>query len=472
MTPPLSPYGATPSPRQLAWHRLETYGFLHFTTNTFTGLEWGYGDESPAIFNPTALDTRQWVRVAKDGGLKGLILTCKHHDGFCLWPSRYTRHSVKSSPWQDGQGDVVGDLAQACREAGLKMGVYLSPWDRNHPQYGQPEYVEYYRNQLTELLTRYGPIFEVWHDGANGGDGWYGGANETRKIDRSSYYGWPATWDRVRRLQPEAVIFSDAGPDIRWVGNESGIGSESTWCTFNPTGRYPGYPEISDLGAGHKGGTRWIPPETDVSIRPGWFYHAAEDTAVKSPAKLVDIYFQSVGRGTSLLLNLPPNPRGRIHAIDAAHLRQFHQILERTFAQNLASQGQMIASSVRGPEFTPLRLVDGDPDTCWATEEGALSAEIELEFPIPVVFNVFLAQEAIQYGQRVRAWRLEAQAPGGGWVGVAAGTTIGYKRLSRFAPAKAQRVRLRMEDCGACPALASLGLYHNPDLPIPLPQDK
>ena len=235
-TLPPPPWGAIPSPRQLAWHRLETYGFIHFTTNTFTDLEWGYGDENPQVFNPTALDTRQWARVAKEGGLKGLILTCKHHDGFCLWPSQYTAHSVVNSPWQNGQGDVVRELADACREFGLKMGIYLSPWDRNHSLYGQPAYVEYYRDQLVELLTLYGPIFEVWHDGANGGDGWYGGACETRKIDPASYYGWLETWGLVRLLQPEAVIFCDAGGDIRWVGNEAGIGSETTWCTFNPAG--------------------------------------------------------------------------------------------------------------------------------------------------------------------------------------------------------------------------------------------
>jgi alpha-L-fucosidase len=465
MIPFPSSFGSLPSPRQLAWHRLETYGFIHFTTNTFTDLEWGYGDESPAVFNPTELDTRQWARLAKEGGLTGLILTCKHHDGFCLWPSRFTEHSVKHSPWKDGRGDVVRELSEACKEFGLKFGVYLSPWDRNQARYGRPEYVDYYRRQLEELLTLYGPIFEVWHDGANGGDGWYGGARETRKIDPATYYGWPETWDLVRRLQPEAVIFSDAGPDIRWVGNEAGVGSETTWYTYNPAGRYPGYPEIADLGSGHENGTHWIPPETDVSIRPGWFYHPSEDGAVKTLAQLVDIYFKSVGRGTSLLLNLPPDRRGLIHEVDASRLREFRQLLERTFERDLAAESQISALGVRSPAFSAFHLVDGRQETFWAAEDGVTTADILLEFPEAITCSILQVQEAIHLGQRVRAWRMEAQLTNGQWVLAASGTTIGYKRLARFAPVTAQRFCLHLDDCAACPALSSLGLFYNPDLP-------
>jgi alpha-L-fucosidase len=455
------PLGPTPSPRQLAWHRLETYGFIHFTTNTFTDLEWGYGDEKPAIFNPTALDCRQWVQVAKDGGLKGLILTAKHHDGFCLWPSRFTEHSVKHSPWRGGQGDVVGELSAACRESGLKFGVYLSPWDRNHPRYGSPAYVDYYRDQLRELLTNYGPIFEVWHDGANGGDGYYGGACEIRKIDASTYYGWPQTWELTRQLQPEAVIFSDAGPDIRWVGNESGIGSETTWCTYNAAGRYPGSSGVEDFGIGHEGGAQWIPPETDVSIRPGWFYHTHEDDAVKTVDHLTEIYIQSVGRGTSLLLNLPPDRRGLIHEIDAARLREWRARLDRTFENDLAPQGRLIASGQFSPECPPARLTDGNPDTFWAA--NTLQAEVQLEFEHPITFNVFQAQETIAYGQRVRQWRLEAQTSAG-WQSVTSGTTIGSKRLARFAPVTAQHIRLRLPDNLAAPVLSSISLFHSTEI--------
>lgn len=459
-----APYGALPAQRQLAWHRLETYGFIHFTTNTFTDKEWGYGDESPDVFNPSALDCRQWARAAKAGGLQGLILTCKHHDGFCLWPSQFTEHSVKNSVWRGGSGDVVRELADACREYGLKFGVYLSPWDRNHSLYGQPDYIHYYRDQLRELLTHYGPIFEVWHDGANGGDGYYGGANETRKIDAFTYYDWPATWQMAHQFQPEAVIFSDAGPDIRWVGNESGIGSETTWCTFNTSGRYPGHPHDPEQGCGNENGTHWIPPETDVSIRPGWFYHSHEDTAVKTPQQLVDIYFQSVGRGTSLLLNLPPDRRGLIHETDAAHLRDYRAILDRAFAQDLAQKAIISADSTFSGRTPAHHLLDGDPETCWAAAADDASAVISLEFSQPVYFNIVQIQEHIALGQRVRRWVLEALSPEGNWQVLAAGTTIGYKRLARFAPFTAQQVRLRLIDCAAYPVLSSIGLFYSPEV--------
>ena len=459
-----APYGAVPSARQLSWHRLETYGFIHFTTNTFTDLEWGYGDESPAVFNPSALDTRQWVRTARDGGLQGLILTCKHHDGFCLWNSQTTAHSVAKSPWREGKGDVVRELADACREAGLKFGVYLSPWDRNHARYGEAAYVDMYRQQLRELLTQYGPIFEVWHDGANGGDGYYGGANQTRRIDPATYYGWENTWQLVRELQPGAVIFSDAGPDIRWVGNESGIGAETTWCTFNRTGRYPGHANVAEQGCGNEDGTDWIPPETDVSIRPGWFYHAHEDDAVKTPRQLVEIYFQSVGRGTSLLLNLPPDRRGLIHEKDAAALKNFRQLLDDAFAEDLAQQAVIHTSHTRSPETAPIHLLREDPEFCWAAPDGVLNAEITLDFPHPVTANIVQIQETIALGQRVRSWRLEGEDTTGGWHTVTSGTTIGAKRLVRFPSCTARRVRLVLTDCKACPVLTSLSLFYAPEL--------
>ncbi|NSW53760.1 MAG: alpha-L-fucosidase [Anaerolineae bacterium] len=458
-----APFGAVPSPRQMAWHQLETYGFIHFTTNTFTDLEWGYGNESPAVFNPTTLDARQWVDTAKQGGFKGLILTCKHHDGFCLWPSRYTEHSVKNSPWRSGRGDVVRELADACREGGLQFGVYLSPWDRNHARYGDMAYVNYYRDQLRELLTHYGPVFEVWHDGANGGNGWYGGADETRKINPATYYGWETTRSIVRQLQPEAVIFSDAGPDVRWVGNESGVGAETTWCTFNPAGRYAGSPAVDDLGSGHENGSHWIPPETDVSIRPGWFYHAHEDGKVKTPEQLVEIYFQSVGRGTSLLLNLPPDRRGLIHENDVASLCGYRTMLDRIFATDLAKTARISATHTRNPETAPGNLVQDDPELCWAAPDGILNANITLDFPTPITFNIVQLKETIALGQRVRAWRLEIVNDQGIWEVAAAGTTIGYKRLVRFVPHTTRKVRLVLADCKACPVLTSIQLFYSPE---------
>lgn len=320
-----------PSHRQLMWHEMEYYGFIHFNMNTFTNMEWGMGNESPESFNPTELDARQWARVAKEAGMKGIILTAKHHDGFCLWPSAYTEHSVKNAPWKNGKGDVVRELADACREYGLKMGVYLSPWDRNHSAYGSPEYVTYFHNQLKELLTNYGDIFEVWFDGANGGSGYYGGANETRKIDNKTYYQWDEVTRIVRELQPNAVIFGDGGPDVRWVGNEEGWANETNWNLLRKIEVYPGYPKHEQLRSGHEDGTHWVPAEADVSIRPGWYYHPSEDHQVKSLPHLLDIYYQSVGRNASLLLNLPVDTRGLIHENDVRQLMALKNQLDKDF---------------------------------------------------------------------------------------------------------------------------------------------
>jgi alpha-L-fucosidase len=333
---PPAPYGPVPSARQLRWHEREIYGFLHFTVNTFTDKEWGYGDEPESVFDPTDFDADQIVGAAKAGGLTGLILTAKHHDGFCLWPSKLTEHSVKKSPWRGGKGDVVCEISEACRRQGLAFGIYLSPWDRNHPEYGRPSYLEYYRGQLRELMTSYGPIFEVWFDGANGGDGYYGGARETRTIDRRTYYDWPSTWQVVRDLQPEAVMFSDAGPDVRWVGNEKGVAGDPSWATLNRAEFAPGEADEARLNRGDRPGTHWLPAECDVSIRPGWFYHPGEDDEVKTPHDLLDLYFESVGRGASLLLNVPPDRRGRVHESDEQSLRGFRKLLDATFGTDLA----------------------------------------------------------------------------------------------------------------------------------------
>ncbi len=383
---PPSPIGPLPTERQLAWHELEFYGFLHFGINTFTDKEWGYGDESEALFAPTALDARQWARVARDAGMKGLIITAKHHDGFCLWPSRLTEHSVARSPWRDGKGDVLRELADACREYGLKMGVYLSPWDRNHADYARPEYITYYRSQLRELLTGYGTQFEVWFDGANGGDGYYGGARERRRIDNRTYYDWPNTWDIVRQLQPGAVMFSDAGPDVRWVGNESGVAFETSWYGLDRAATYPGDANYSKtLAPGRADASDWVPPEVDVSIRPGWFYHAAEDPKVKTVERLLTIYHQSVGRGANLLLNIPPDRRGLIPDIDAERLRSFRQALDAIYRTDLAAGAKAAASSVRGgaPAFAAARVNDGKADTYWATDDGVTSGSVTLTFAKP-----------------------------------------------------------------------------------------
>src|SRR5499427_124040 len=363
------PYGPVPSARQLQWHELELYGFIHFTINTFTDKEWGYGDEDPALFNPAGFDADKIARVAGAAGMKGLILTAKHHDGFCLWPSKFTEHSVKRSPWKNGHGDVVRELSDACRRHSLKFGIYLSPWDRNRADYGRASYISYFRNQLRELLTDYGPVFELFLDGANGGDGFYGGARETRRIDRETYYDWPSTWQMVRELQPGACLFSDAGPDVRWVGNERGLAGETCWATLNSRDFVPGRADERRLNHGDRPGANWVPAECDVSIRPGWFYHPQEDARVRTPANLVDIYYASVGRGASMLLNLPPDRRGRINENDEASLREFRRILDGTFANDLARDAKATASNVRGNDrrFLPPHVIDNRRDTYWST---------------------------------------------------------------------------------------------------------
>lgn len=462
VTPP-APYGPLPSARQLRWHEMEFYGFIHFTTNTFTDKEWGYGDESPAIFNPTDFDAQQIVRTARDAGMKGLILTAKHHDGFCLWPSKYTEHSVKNSPWRGGRGDAVKEIADACRKYGIKFGVYLSPWDRHHKDYGKPEYVTYYRNQLRELLTNYGEVFEIFLDGANGGDGFYGGARETRRIDRETYYDWKGTWQLIRELQPNACIFSDAGPDVRWVGNERGIAGETCWATLNKDDFVPGRADEARLNRGDRPGTHWVPAECDVSIRPGWFYHAKEDDKVRTPQNLVDLYFASVGRGGSFLLNLPPDRRGRVHETDANSLREFRRRIDAIFAKDLAQGAKVTANNIRGGDkrFAPPNLLDRKRHTYWATDDQVTTPELILDFGKETTFNVVRLREYLPLGQRAEAFALD-QWRDGQWVDFAAGTSIGNCRLVRVKPLTTAKIRLRITQAPVCPAISELSVFAEP----------
>jgi len=460
---PPAAFGPVPSERQLRWHEMEYYGFLHFTVNTFTDKEWGYGDEDPTIFNPSAMDIRQWARVARDAGMKGLIITAKHHDGFCLWPSAYTEHSVKHAPWKDGKGDVVGELAAACKEYGLRMGVYLSPWDRNSAVYGTPEYLAYYRNQLRELLTNYGDIFTVWYDGANGGDGYYGGAREERRIDRQTYYRWPEVHKIVRELQPMAVMFSDAGPDIRWVGNERGFGNETNYAALKRDELYPGTPRSRELPEGHRDGNYWVPAEADVSIRPGWFYHASQDDRVKSLDQLLEIYYRSVGMGCNLLLNLPPDRRGLIHENDVASLMALRKVLDQTFDEDLARGKLARASNVRGEDaqFGAEKLTDGDRNTYWAADDDVREARVSVDLGGPTTFNRVRIQEYIQLGQRIEGFVVGARVDGQ-WQEVATGTTIGPRRILRFDDVTADRVGVRITSSRACPTLSTLEVYRAP----------
>lgn len=458
--PPPAPLAPTPSDSQLAWQRMEMNMFVHFNMNTFTNQEWGYGDESPATFQPSNLDCRQWARIAKAAGMQGIILTAKHHDGFCLWPSAYTDHSVKNSPWKDGQGDVVQELREACDEYGLKLGLYLSPWDRNHPEYGQPEYLDYYRKQWEELLTNYGDVFEAWVDGANGGDGYYGGANEMRQVDRATYYDWDSTFALIQRLQPNTVIFSDAGPGCRWVGNEKGWANETNWSTLNLEGMYPGTPEYKQLTSGHEGGEHWVPAEVNTSIRPGWYYHPAEDTAVKSLAKLQAIYDHSLGRNGLLLLNMPVDRRGQIHPADSARLLELSAWVQADTANDLAGGARIQADQVRGlaRRFAATNLIDRNQQNYWATDDSVTTATVTLQFDAPIRLRLIRLEEFIELGQRVAAFSLEGKVSDT-WQPLAEGTTIGYRRLLRIDPTEVSAVRLHIERSLAAPVLRRIALY-------------
>mgnify|MGYP006160253295 CR=1 FL=1 len=463
-----------PTARQLAWHELDYYCFIHFTTNTFTDKEWGYGDESPALFNPTDFDANDMVAVVQDAGMKGLILTCKHHDGFCLWPSRHTEHSVASSTWRNGRGDVVGELSDACRRQGIKFGIYLSPWDRHHAQYGTPAYIEYFRQQLHELTTDYGDLFEVWFDGANGGDGYYGGANETRSIDRTTYYDWDNTRQIVRDNQPDAVMFSDAGPDVRWVGNEKGIAGDPCWSTINEDLVFPGIdPESFQarltktrstddrvgawdsptqfLNEGDREGRSWLPAEADVSIRPGWFFHEAENDQVRPPENLFDLYLKSVGRGTSLLLNLPPDRRGRIHEIDRESLMGFKALREAMFASNCIGAATVLADSGS--------VEDLQGEETWLQSESE-QLTVTCTFAASQCVGIVGLREQVQLGQRVDTWSVEVLADGE-WREVKQGEAIGNRRLIDIGSQAVDGVRICIVGRVA-PAIRDVALYRHP----------
>ena len=430
------PYGPIPSKNQLRWQEMEMYAFIHYSMNTYTDQEWGFGNEDLKLFNPSGLDCRQWVRVCKQAGMKGIIFTAKHHCGFCMWPSKYTEYSVKNTPWKDGKGDVVKELADACREEGLKFAVYLSPWDRNHPDYGKPEYITYFRNQLRELLTQYGDIFEVWFDGANGGDGWYGGANETRRIDGRTYYEWTETFKMIRELQPNAVIWNDGGDrgDLRWVGTEAGHVGETNWSLMPSKGDTP----YHMLHFGVEDGDVWCPGETNTSIRPGWFYHETENEHVKSLSRLMDTYYKSVGRNSTLLLNFPIAPNGRIHPNDSLRGIAFKKMIDKIFKKNIVKE-------VKAPKLT--------------------SGSYIINFNKPTSFNRFLAEENIALGQRVKKFTLEALVDGQ-WRSLKDAlvdngdglTTVGHRRIICFPTVKATKLRFSITDTKAEPIIKKLGV--------------
>ena len=428
-----------PTPQQYAWQQMELTAFLHFGINTFTGREWGDGKEDPALFNPSELDAGQWVKSLKNAGFKMVILTAKHHDGFCLWPTATTKHSVASSPWKNGQGDVVKELRKACDKYDMKFGVYLSPWDRNAECYGDsPRYNEFFIRQLTELLSNYGEVHEVWFDGANGE-----GPNGKKQI-----YDWDAFYKTIQRLQPKAVM-AIMGDDVRWVGNEKGIGRETEWtATVLTPGIYTRSQEnnkrLGVFGKAEDLGSRkilekatelfWYPSEVDVSIRPGWFYHAEEDGKVKSLKHLSDIYFQSVGYNSVLLLNIPPDRRGLIHEADIKRLKEFADYRQQTFADNRVENGRK----------------------CWCATSGS---ETVYTLKSKSEINLVMLQEDITKGQRVEAFTVEALTDNG-WKEVGKGTTIGYKRMLRFPAVNANKLRVRIDECRLTAYVSQVAAYY------------
>ena len=461
-----APYGPVPNVNQLRWQEMEFYAFIHFSLNTYTDQSWGYGNEDVNLFNPTELDCRQWARICKEAGMTGVILVAKHHCGFCLWPSEYTEYSVKNAPWKDGKGDIVQEMADACKEYGLKLGIYVSPWDRNHPDYGRPEYITYFRNQLKEVLTNYGDIFEVWFDGANGGTGYYGGENGNRRIDRTTYYDWSNTYKMIRELQPNIVIWNDGGDraDLRWVGTEAGYIGETNWSLLNATGDVP----FEMLHYGVEDGDSWVPGEVNTSIRPEWFYHSSEDAKVKTLPKLMDTYYNSVGRNATLLLNFPIMPNGLIHPNDEKAAIEFGKMIKQTFAVNLAEKTKAEATNVRGnaSKFSASKAVDGDTETYWATDDDVNEASLTITFNKPTKFNRFLAQEYIRLGQRAKAFTIEALVDGN-WKEISKATTIGYKRILRFPTVETTQLRLNITDSKSCPVISNIGVYEAPQILTP-----
>lgn len=452
-----------PTQRQLDWQKLEITGFIHFGINTFTGREWGDGTEDPKLFNPTKLDTDQWVRIAKDAGINLLILTAKHHDGFCLWPTETTEYSIKNSPYQNGQGDILKALAESCKKYDMKIGVYLSPWDRNAKSYGSEEYNTMFRAQLREVLTKYGRIDEVWFDGANG-EGPNGKKQE---------YDWASYYSLIRELQPEAVI-AVMGPDVRWVGTETGYGRDMEWSVVPANNldqnsiaegsqqqmniKPMGDMRQKDLGSRdvirNAKGLVWYPAETDVSIRPGWFYHENQNALVKTPEKLLDIYFNSVGKNGVLLLNIPPTKEGLFHSIDEQHLLQWKALRDSIFSHNLLENKgvKLVGNKDRN------RLKD-EGENIWTTKSENQQLIFEYKSNSPLKFNILQFGEYIKWGQRVEAFDLQVQKDGQ-WVSVASGTTVGYKRIITMPETHANHIRVVISQSRVQPYVDKIGLYH------------
>ena len=465
-----APLYPIPSEKQLQWHEMEKYAFVHFSINTFTGKEWGYGDESPELFNPADFNAEQIVNTIKKAGLSGLILTCKHHDGFCLWPSKYTEHSIKNSPYKDGKGDIVREISDACHKAGIRFGVYISPWDRNHSKYGKEDYIIYYRNQIKELLENYGEIFEIWFDGANGGNGYYGGERSTRKIDAETYYDWETTVAMIHKISPGTLVWQSSVPEARWCGNEDGYMDDPNWCAIK------------------EDGTNWVPAEVDVSARPGWFYHETEK--IRSVENLFEIYLNSIGHGATLLLNIPPNKCGQIDKEDAEELFRWRKMIDDIFSNDLAQKASIKASNTRSRKFRIENIIkknntaDGEINKhstankkgYWATEDSVKSAYIDFNWKSPVTIKYIIIQENISLGQRVRGVEIDAirytpdKSVHNGTTNITAVkedqmgkigecTTVGYKRIIKVDNITTSSLRIKFTDSKGPLAISNIEIY-------------
>ncbi len=459
---PPKPYGEIPSKRQLAWHETEMYGLVHFTPTTFENKEWGYGDADPKTFNPTNFNADQIVKAAKAGGLKGIVLVAKHHDGFALWPTKTTDYNITKSPFRNGKGDLVKEMEMAARKNGLKFGLYCSPWDRNNSKYGTAEYLKIYQAQLKELYTNYGELFMSWHDGANGGDGYYGGAKEKRSIDNTTYYDWNNTWQITRKMQPMANIFSDIGWDVRWAGNEEGSVNETSWATITPepakgmSVAVPGQSNYEINPNGTRNGKFWMPAECDVPLRQGWFFHPNEKP--KSVAKLFDLYLKSVGRGANLDLGLAPDTRGQLHEEDVANLKAFGEMITNTFTNNLAQNASIKASNTRGKNYALLAITDKNNLSYWATADDIHEAELTIDLKKSTTFDIISLQEFIPLGQRVDHFTIEI-FENNQWKKVYTGTSIGAKRLIKFDnPIQTNSLKIVLKAPVAV-TLSELGIY-------------
>lgn len=453
-----SPVYPVPTAEQLDWQRLETYAFIHFGLNTFNDKEWGYGDSPASTFNPVSLDCEQWVQTLKNCGMKGVILTAKHHDGFCLWPTTSTDYNISNSPYKDGEGDLVKELSDACRRNDLRFGIYCSPWDRHNSRYAFPEYVTTYHQQIQELTGNYGPLFEFWFDGANGGDGFYGGACETRQIDPDNYYDYQRAKDSVLAGSPDAMIFGGPYQTVRWIGNERGFAGATNWCNA---------PQITSRTSlrvntyGYEEGTEWLPAEVDVSIRPGWFYHKNEDDKVKTVEELCDIYYNSVGHNANLLLNFPVSLDGTIHAVDSMRAVEFYNTITKEMGHNLLADAKVCADDERGRRYSASKVTDDDPESFWATHDDYPYGMLSFTMREPVTMSRVMIQEYVRLGQRVKSFYLEGERDGR-WFRIRAcdsTTTVGYKRIVRFEPVEVDKLMIYFEESRGPLCISNIEAY-------------